>query len=74
MGFNYRYRGSLGARDHRWCHMILEQTKVACAFQIKRIAKDKFHTEEELAYAKHVLEAYPILEQISHEAIPPYVV
>ena len=73
-GFNYRYRGSLGARDHRWCHMILEQTKVACAFQIKRIAKDKFHTEEELAYAKHVLEAYPILEQISHEAIPPYVV
>lgn len=73
-GFNYRYRGSLGARDHRWCRMILEQTRVACAFQIKRVARDKFHTEEELAHAKHALEAYRILEQISHEAIPPYVV
>ena len=73
-GFNYRYRGSLGARDHRWCRMILEQMKVACAFQIKRVARDKFHTEEELAYAKHALEACRILEQISHGAIPPYVV
>ena len=73
-GFNYRYRGSLGVRDHRWCRMILEQMKVGCAFQIKRVARDKSHTEEEIAFAKHAIEAYPVLEQISHEAIPPYVV
>jgi radical SAM protein with 4Fe4S-binding SPASM domain len=72
-GFNYRYRGSLGARDHRWCRMILEQMQVACTFQIKKIAKNKRHTDEEIAFAKHALEAYQVLSQFSHEALAPYV-
>ncbi len=73
-GFNYRYRGSLGARDHRWCKMVLEQMKVACIFQMKRVAKDKRHTEDELSYARHALEAYPIFEQFSQGAFPPFAI
>ncbi len=73
-GFNYRYRGGLGSRDHRWCCMVLTQMKVACSFQIKRIARDQYHTQEEIAHAKCAVEAYQVLQQISHKAIPPYVV
>ena len=72
-GFNFRYRGSLGARDHRWCQMILVQMQVACLFQMKAVAQARTHTEEELALAHHALEAYPILNHFSHQAIPPYV-
>lgn len=71
-GFNYRYRGKLSARDHRWCPMVLAQTRVACAFQIKRFLQDKNHTEAELNYAKWAMKAQEILEAISDKAMPPY--
>lgn len=64
-GFNYRYRGALGKRDHRWCAMVDEQMKVACAFQIKKLSVQKHHTSDEIAYAKHALEAWPILENLT---------
>lgn len=37
-GFNFRYRGSIGERDMRWCLMMFTQFKVAAVFQQKYVA------------------------------------
>ena len=63
-GFNYRYRDALGRRDHRWCKMIAEQMRVACAFQIKWLAHQRHMTAEEIAYAKSAVEAWKFLENL----------
>ena len=72
-GFNYRYRGSLGARDHNWCRMVLGQMFVACVFQLKRYRKDRRHTAQETSYAKYALTAYPILEELLKCENAPFV-
>lgn len=61
-GFNYRYRGSLGLRDHRWCCMVAAQMKIACMFQIKKLARLRNHTSDELAYARFAYEAHKVLK------------
>lgn len=63
-GFNYRYRGSLGKHDHRWCKMVAEQMRVACAFQIKKLSRQKYFTAEELGYARVAAKAWPFLENL----------
>lgn len=61
-GFNYRFRGSIGKRDHRWCGMVIAQMKVACAFQIKKFSRMKHLTEDERAYAKAAYDAWPFFK------------
>ena len=63
-GFNYRYRGALGKRDHRWCRMIAEQMRIACAFQIKKFSRLKYMSAEELGYARAAFAAWPYLENL----------
>ncbi len=61
-GFNYRYRGDISTRDHRWCRMMLIQLRAACEFQIKVISRSDDTLDIDSAIrAKTALEAYPIL-------------
>ncbi|MGN0865082.1 MAG: radical SAM protein [Akkermansia sp.] len=65
-GFNYRYRGDVSRRDHRWCPMILAQARVVTAFQIRALARlsdapDAYETE----LADTALKAYAVLQQLS---------
>lgn len=61
-GFNYRYRGDISKRDHRWCKMVYVQLKRACEFQIKAIATHLNSLGEyDASLAEQALKAYPIL-------------
>lgn len=61
-GFNYRYRGDISTRDHRWCRMMLIQLRAACEFQIKVISRSTDELDAESAIrAKLALQAYSIL-------------
>lgn len=61
-GFNYRYRGDISKRDHRWCKMVYVQLKRACEFQIKAIATHLNRLGEyDAGLAEQALKAYPIL-------------
>ena len=61
-GFNYRYRGDISKRDHRWCKMVYVQLKRACEFQIKAIATHLNSLGEyDAGLAEQALKAYPIL-------------
>lgn len=61
-GFNYRYRGDVSKRDHRWCKMIYVQMKRACEFQIKAIANHLNDLGDyDASLAEQALKAYPIL-------------
>ena len=61
-GFNYRLRGDISTRDHRWCTMIRTQAAVSCEFQIAYYHK---HIGEvspaDLAQIKGALRAYESL-------------
>lgn len=64
-GFNYRYRGDIAKRDHRWCKMVFVQIRSACEYQIRAIAKHLSNFEEQDAViAEKALIAYPILSGI----------
>ncbi len=61
-GFNYRYRGSLATRDHRWCKMVWRQIRATCEFHMKFIAKYGSELDEDSAQRVHAaMAAYPVL-------------
>ena len=63
MGFNYRYRGNVAARDRRWCHMILAEALAVCEFQVEYLAdKHKIWQKRDGQYALYALEAYEVLK------------
>lgn len=61
-GFNYKLRGNISTRDHRWCTMVRTQAAVSCEFQIayyhKNIGKV---SPADLAQIKSALRAYEAL-------------
>ena len=62
-GFNYRYRNDIGLRDHHWCHMVYEMKRAVCVFQIKKLARCKNLTEEEVELGQSAIEAWQYLEK-----------
>lgn len=74
-GFNYRFRGDIAKRDHKWCKMVFAEKFVACEFQIKVIAarRDTLN-ETDAAHAKGALEAYKILKTMQiNEVTSPFI-
>lgn len=64
-GFNYHYRGALGARDMNRCVMALAEAKAACAFQLRWYAlRENALQKDDLQRVKMALNAYEILEKI----------
>lgn len=61
MGFNYRYRGSLGRKDMNFCLMNLAMAEVACEFQTAALARESGFSKTEAEFAKSVLSAQPVL-------------
>lgn len=63
-GFNYRFRGEIAIRDHRWCAMIRAQARASCEFQIAYYRKhiNKL-TEEDMAQLKGVLKTYHVFAE-----------
>lgn len=59
-GFNFRYRGSLAKRDLSWCDMVKTQMRIACAFQIKKLARSKHMSFYEKQIARSAYKAYPV--------------
>ena len=58
-GFNYRFRGSISKRDHRWCSMIHAQAIASCEFQIAYYHKHMAQlTDKDMAQLKGALEFY----------------
>lgn len=74
-GFNYRFRNSIGQRDHRWCKMILAEKLVACKFQIKILtARRTSLDEQDAARAQGALKAYEILNSfVLYESKSPFI-
>lgn len=70
-GFNYRYRGDVSRRDHRWCPMVLAQTRKAAEFQIKALANltDELDTHE-TGLADYALKAYAVFQQLEEGGAP----
>lgn len=66
MGFNFRFRGSLAARDPRWCRMVLAEAIASCEFQIRVLAsrRDSLN-EDEAKHGQSALDAYPLLSTLS---------
>ena len=63
-GFNYRFRGEISTRDHRWCNMIRNQALASCEFQIAYYRKhiDKL-TEADMAQLKGALKTYHVFAE-----------
>ncbi len=66
-GFNYKYRGSLAARDRRWCPMILAEAITACEFQVELISKMDKLDEKDAQHGQAALKAYKILKDFDIE-------
>ena len=66
-GFNYKYRGSLAARDKRWCPMVLAEALTACEFQVERIAAMDKLDEKDAQHGKAALQAYEVLQNLDIE-------
>lgn len=67
-GFNYRFRGNISIRDHRWCTMIRTKAIASCEFQIAYYRKhiDKL-TQEDMAQLKGALKTYhAFVEAVEH--------
>ena len=60
-GFNYRYRGSIGTRDHRWCKLMLAQYKMASIFQQKYVAAMEHPSIEDVRYLRAAVTAYEVI-------------
>ena len=60
-GFNYRYRGSIGIRDHRWCKLMLVQYKMASIFQQKYVAAMEHPSIEDVRYLRAAVKAYEVI-------------
>lgn len=63
-GFNYKYRGDLGNRDKRWCHMVLAEALTSCEFQIERLASMANLSKDDAEYGIIALRAYKILKDL----------
>ena len=63
-GFNYKYRGSISARDKRWCPLVLAEALTACEFQIERIATMGKLDKEDAEYGRAALRAYELLKHL----------
>lgn len=70
-GFNYRYRGDIAKRDHRWCHMVLAQARKAAEFQIKALATLTNDLDsQEVSLAESALKAFAVFQQLENQNAP----
>lgn len=70
-GFNYRYRGDVTRRDHRWCPMVLAQARAATEFQIKALARmSDTPNAYETGLGEAALNAYSILRRLTGTTSP----
>lgn len=69
-GFNLRYRGNIGARDHRWCGLMFAQFYVASVFQQKFIAAIESPTDDDVSRLWAAVKAYEVLSEIEEADCP----
>ena len=68
-GFNLMLRDGIGTRDKRMCCMALAQFKVACDFQIKRLAQCDRLCGDDIGHARLAFDAYRTLKDISDDCV-----
>lgn len=69
-GFNFRYRGAIGVRDHRWCSLVLKQNMVSSIFQMKYVASLSNPTDEDIRYLRAAVRAYEVIKTIHYNNAP----
>lgn len=76
VGFNYRFRGDIAKRDHKWCKMVFVEKFAACEFQIKVLAARRNSLDKtDAAHANSALETYSILKSLDPSKVsPPFIV
>lgn len=69
-GFNFRYRGSIGVRDHRWCSLVLRQCVVSAIFQMKYVVSLALPTDEDIRYLRAAVRAHEVIGALNYDTAP----
>lgn len=69
-GFNYRDRGDIRLRDHRWCNLVLQQFKVTSVFQMKYIVSLISPTSEDVRYLRAARKAKDVIDMVTARHAP----